>query len=71
MKTLSRLQQEKRLKTQNEHENSLYYHRRLMPGCFSSKVWVWYALGTGEAAGDELMKWCVLRPHENSMCKAS
>lgn len=33
--------------------------------------WVWYALGTGDAAGDKLMKWCVLQPHENSMCKAS
>lgn len=59
METLSRLQQENRLKTQNEYENSLYHHGGLTPACFSSKVWVRCALGTGDAAGDELMKWCV------------
>lgn len=58
MKTLSRLQQENRLKTEHEYENSWYHHRGLMPGCFSSKVWVWCALGTGHAAGDELIRWC-------------
>lgn len=28
-------------------------------GCFARKVWVRCALGTGDAAGEELMKWCV------------